>query len=758
MGKMRLSRRVTRQEALDYHSSAPPGKIEVRVTKGFSSQRDLSLAYTPGVAEPVRAIAEEPLDAYRYTAKGNLVAVVTNGTAVLGLGNVGALAGKPVMEGKGVLFKAFADIDVFDLELETTEVDEFVRIVKALEPTFGGINLEDIAAPECFEIERRLREEMEIPVFHDDQHGTAIIAGAALLSATEVTGRTLTGVRTVINGAGASALACARFLVTLGVPRSNITLVDSKGVVYRGRGVGMNPYKEEFASDTQARTLEDALQGADFFLGLSVAGALKPDMLAAMAPNPIVFALANPDPEIDYDTAKEVRPDAVVATGRSDYPNQVNNVLGFPFIFRGALDVKARAINDEMKVAAARALAALAKEDVPDAVLRAYGMESLQFGPDYLIPKPLDDRMLTYVAPAVAEAAMRTGVARERLDLDEYRERLIARSGKARALKLRILQKARTNPKRVVFTEGEESKIIRAAAIVQDEGIAHPILIGRDDVVKEKVKRLGLHVSLDVVHPSTFGRIEEYAEHLYTLRQRKGVTRNRARQMVRQPNTFGALMVSLGDADAFVAGLTYHYPDVIRPALQVVGTRSGSSLVAGLYIIIARNEVYFFTDPTVNIDPSAEELAEIAILAAERVEALGMEPKVAMLSFSNFGSTRHAFSEKVRRATEIVKARRPDLAVDGEMQADTAVVPELMERDYPFSHIQGGANVLVFPDLEAANVAYKLLQRLGGAQAIGPVLMGMGKPMHVLQRGDEVDDIVNITAMAVVDAQEVETP
>ncbi|OUM94483.1 MAG: phosphate acetyltransferase [Firmicutes bacterium ZCTH02-B6] len=743
-----------REEALEYHRRGRPGKLEIKITKPTSTQRDLSLAYSPGVAEPVRAIHADPHDAFQYTAKGNLVAVISNGTAVLGLGNVGALAAKPVMEGKGVLFKRFADIDVFDLEIDCTDPDELVRIVKSLEPTFGGINLEDIKAPECFVIEERLREIMEIPVFHDDQHGTAIIAGAGLINALALVGKDIGAVKVVINGAGASGIACAKFFLELGVKRENLWLCDSQGVVRVGREQGMNPYKAAFAQETDLTTLEEVLRDADVFVGLSVAGAVTPEMLKSMADRPIVFALANPDPEISYDEAKAARPDAIVATGRSDFPNQVNNVLGFPFIFRGALDVQARTINEAMKVAAARALAELARQPVPDVVLRAYGLEQLRFGPDYIIPKPLDPRVLLWVAPAVARAAMETGVARVQLDLDEYVERLEARFGKGREIRRFILHKAATDPKRVVFAEGERARIIRAAAIVQQEGIGRPILVGRPEVVRAKARELGVPVDLEIVEPSQHPRLEEYIQHYYQLRQRRGITLEEARQRLQDPIYFGCLMVKLGDADAFVAGLGYHYPDVIRPALEVFRTRPGVSRVAGMYIMTIQDRVYFFTDATVNIEPSAEELAEIAIMAADRVRQLGIEPRIAMLSFSNFGSTRHPLAEKVRRATELVKAQRPDLMADGEMQADTAVVPEILERDYPFSDLKGGANVLVFPDLEAANIAYKLLQRLGGAEAMGPILMGLNGPVHVLQRGDDVDAIVNIAAVAVMDAQE----
>ncbi|MBO2519335.1 MULTISPECIES: NADP-dependent malic enzyme [Limnochorda] len=747
---------IKREDALEYHAKGRPGKIELRVTKPCDTQRDLSLAYSPGVAEPVREIAQNPDAAYEYTARGNLVAVISNGTAVLGLGDVGALAAKPVMEGKGVLFKRFADIDVFDLEINATDPDEMVRIIKALEPTFGGINLEDIKAPECFEIERRLQQELSIPVFHDDQHGTAIISGAALINGLHLVGKRMDEVRVVINGAGASAIATADFFVLLGVDPEKILMCDSKGVLYRGRTEGMNPYKEAYARETNRRTLAEALEGADVFVGLSVANVVSAEMVKTMAERPLIMPLANPDPEIPYEVAKEARPDALVATGRSDYPNQVNNVLGFPYIFRGALDVRARAINDEMKVAAAKALAELARQEVPDTVLRAYGLERLQFGPDYLIPKALDPRVLTWVAPAVAQAAMASGAARIQIDLDEYRERLARRFGKAREVKHFIMSRAQQDPKRVVFSEGEEPKIIRAAARLRDEGLAQPILLGDPDRVTSLAQKLGVNGQLTVISPEAHPRFEEYVHRYWEMRQRKGVTLREARKLVRQGNVFGPLMVAMGDADAFVAGLTYHYPEVLRPALQVLRMRPGVTKVAGLYLMVFDDKVYFFTDPTVNIEPTAEELAEIAIMAAERVRMFGIEPRVAMLSFSNFGSTIHPQTEKVRRAVELVRERRPDLIIDGEMQADTAVVPEILEQEYPFSVLQGGANVLVFPDLASANIAYKLLQRLGGAQAIGPILMGTGKSVHVLQRGDDVDDIVNIACVAVMDAQELE--
>jgi malate dehydrogenase (oxaloacetate-decarboxylating)(NADP+) len=748
---------MLRDEAREYHASGRPGKIEIAITKPCATQHDLSLAYTPGVAVPVLDIQQDPLEAFRYTARGNLVAVVTNGTAVLGLGNVGPLAAKPVMEGKALLFKRFADVDVFDIEIDATEPDDVVRIVKALEPTFGGINLEDISAPQCFEIEERLSALMDIPVFHDDQHGTAIISGAALLNALEIAGKDIGAVRMVVNGAGAAAISCSEFFVSLGMRRENIVLCDTRGVVHRDRVDGMNPYKARFASDTAARTLAEALAGADVLLGVSVAGTVSKEMVQAMADRPIVFALANPDPEINYPDAKAARGDVLMATGRSDYPNQVNNVLGFPFIFRGALDVRVCAVDDGMKIAAARALAKLAKEDVPDSVLRAYGLDRLEFGPEYLIPKPLDPRVPLRVAPAVAEAAMASGVARNVIDLDAYTEQLANRLTRGREVMSVVTRKAQTAPKRVVFSEGEERKIILAAARIQEEGIGLPILVGRQAVIQATMEELRIAAPIDIVDPADCDRMDAYAEALHERRQRKGITLHEARALLAQPNYFGAMMVQTGDADAFVAGLTYHYPDVIRPALEAIGSAPGVSRVAGLYLMITDDgRAVVMADPTVNFDPSAEELAEIAVMAADRARGFGLQPRVALLSFSNFGSTRHPRSAKVAAATRLVKARRPDLMVDGEMMADVALSPSLRDDDYSFSTLVGWANVLVFPSLEAANVAYKLLQHLGRAVAIGPILVGMNKPVHVLSRGADVTDIANMAAIAVVDAQDAE--
>ena len=747
-------RKITPDDALAYHHlGGKPGKLAIVPTKPMATQHDLALAYTPGVAVPVLAIARDPDLAYEYTAKGNLVAVISNGTAILGLGDRGALAGKPVMEGKAVLFKKFADVDVFDIELDSHDPAVVIQTVKAIAPTFGGINLEDIKAPECFEIEETLRAALDIPVFHDDQHGTAIISGAALLNALELVGKRLDAVRVCISGAGAAAISCAELMVRLGVRREAHPAGGLAWVIYRGRTESMNKYKERFATETSARTLADAVAGADVFYGLSAADVLKPEMLATMAERPLVFAMANPDPEINYELARATRPDAIIATGRSDYPNQINNVLGFPFIFRGALDVRARTINEEMKVAAAHALAALAREDVPDSVLRAYGLESLRFGPEYIVPKPLDPRLIEWVPTAVAAAAMATGVARKQLDLDAYREQLAVRLGKGEQIRHYLTHCARRSDgsKRIVFAEGEEPKILRAAVRLVHEQIARPILLGRPAVIHRELARLGLACCAEVIDPEDFERRDAYAQAYYELRRRKGVTLQDARRLVRDPNVLAPLLVKLGDADAAIAGLVHHYPDVIRPALQIHHTAPGTHLVAGVYIMIVNDRPYLFTDATVNIEPSAEDLAAIACLAADFARRLGMEPRVAMLSFSNFGSTRHPAAEKVSRAVALVRQRCPGLAVDGEMQADTAVVPELVAERFPFSQVKD-ANVLVFPSLDAANVAYKLLARLGGAEAIGPILLGMGAPIHVLQAGDDVRDIVDIAAVAVMDA------
>jgi len=747
---------IRKEDALDYHAHPVPGKVSTVPIKPCRTQRDLSLAYTPGVAAPCLEIQRDPSLAYKYTSKGNLVAVVSNGTAVLGLGNIGALAGKPVMEGKAVLFKRFADIDVFDIELATEDPDEVVRTCQLLEPTFGGINLEDIKAPECFYIEERLRETMRIPVIHDDQHGTAIISGAALINALELVDKPIEQVRIVFSGAGAAALATAGHYLKLGARLENIIMGDIHGVVYKGRTEGMNPYMERFAAQTSARTLAEALVDADVFVGLSAGNIVKPEMLRVMAANPVIFAMANPDPEISYDLAIETRPDAIVATGRSDFPNQVNNVLGFPFIFRGALDVRATTINDEMKLAATRALARLAKEDVPDSVRRAYGVNYMEFGRRYILPKPFDPRVLIAEASAVAQAAMDSGVAQVLVDIEEYKDQLDRRLGKVHEITRVMIHKAQRAPMRVVFPEGDHEKILRACQILLDEGIARPILLGEEAVIRRRAEQLHLHLEgAAMIDPEQSPLLAAYREELYQLRHRKGVTRREAEEMLQNRNVFGSMMVRRGDADALIGGLTEHYPDTIRPALQVLSVRPGLHKVAGLYVLITpKGQIYFLADTTVNIEPTAEDLAEIAIETAEIARRVDVEPRVAMLSFSNFGSTRHPLAEKMRLAAELVHARRPDLIVDGEMQADTAVTPEIIDETYPFSRLKGGANVLIFPNLEAGNIAYKLLMRIGGAEAIGPILMGLSKPVHVLQRGAEVSEIVNMAAIAVVDAQE----
>jgi len=750
-----MSRR--RQEALDYHSAGRPGKIEVIPTKSLSTQSDLALAYSPGVAEPCLEIERDPDSVFRYTARGNLVAVVSNGTAVLGLGNIGALASKPVMEGKGVLFKRFAGIDVFDLEVDTEDPDELIRFCQLLEPTVGGINLEDIRAPDCFRVEETLKRTLEIPVFHDDQHGTAIIAGAGLLNALELVGKKLEEIRVVFSGAGAAALSTAEHLVRLGVPRGNVYQVDSKGVIHSGRSSGMNDYKARFAHDTPFRTMADAMDGADVFVGLSVKGAIGKEHIAAMADGPIIFALANPDPEILPEEVAEVRDDAIMATGRSDYPNQVNNVLGFPFLFRGALDVRAREINAEMMMAATQALASLAREDVPEAVASAYSDEKFHFGKDYFIPKPFDHRVLFYVAPAVAVAAMESGVARIELELEAYRERLMASLGPGREAMRWLSSRARRRPGRVVLVDGENERVVRAAVQIVDEGVARPILVGNPLKIQAQAEALGVDLEdVEIVHPEQEEEARhEYAAELHELRKRKGLTLAEARGNLYQPIYYATMMVRRGDADALVGGLEANYPEVARPSLEVVGKAPGVARVAGLHMVALRNrDLLFFADTTVNIDPDWETLAEVALLTARFVEGLGLQPRIAMLSFSNFGSARNASSDKVRRAVERVKEVAPALEVDGEMQADTAVDERILRETYPFSDLKKPANILVFPNLAAANTAYKLMGKLGGAELIGPVLLGMAEPVHVLQRGSTAQDVVNLATIASVDAQQ----
>ena len=755
-------RNTTGREALEYHRSGRPGKIEVVPSKSCKTQRDLSLAYSPGVAQPCIEISKNPKDAYLYTARGNLVAVVSNGTAVLGLGNLGPLAAKPVMEGKGVLFKRFADIDVFDIELNTENPDEFIRCVQLLEPTFGGINLEDIKAPECFYIEEKLKATMQIPVFHDDQHGTAIISAAALLNALELAKKAIGKVKVVVNGAGAASIACANLYIALGVKRENITMCDSQGVIHLGRESGMNPYKQAFAVKTKARTLADAMKGADVFVGLSVKGAVTPEMIASMGKRPIVFAMANPDPEIDYDVAKNVREDIIMATGRSDFPNQVNNVLGFPFLFRGALDVRARAINEEMKMAAVHALAKLAQQEVPDYVSKAYGGAQFRFGPEYIIPKPFDSRVLLWVCPAVAKAAMESGVAQEKIDLVEYsinlEKRLGLRQSFVRGIKDKLnTEGGRQKLKRIVFPEGSNHKILSACDIIVQEQIAEPILLGNEARIREAIAERGIESLKDVtiITPSSAPKRKAYAEKYWSQRQRKGLAREQAFSLMKNENYFGSMMVANRDADGLLSGVTQSYPDTIRPFLETVGSRKGMK-IAGVYMMLFKERILFFADTTVNIDPTACDLADIAICCAEEARFFDIEPKIAMLSFSNFGSNNHPQAVKVREAVKLVKQRRPDLVIDGEMQADTAVVADIVNNDFPFCDIKGGANVLIFPDLQSANICYKLMQRIGGAEAIGPILVGMNRPINVLQRTAEVDEIVNMAMITVLEIQEAE--
>jgi malate dehydrogenase (oxaloacetate-decarboxylating)(NADP+) len=745
-------------DAREYHRQEPPGKIAIETTKPTNTQRDLSLAYSPGVAAPCLDIAEDPEAVFEYTAKGNLVAVVSNGSAVLGLGNIGASASKPVMEGKGVLFKRFADIDVFDIELDIEEVDPFCEAVTAMEPTFGGVNLEDIKAPECFEIEERLRKEMDVPVFHDDQHGTAIISGAALMNAVEISDKDLSEIEIVFSGAGASAIATAKFYVSLGARRENITMCDSSGIITEERAAAgdVNEYKSQFASDGPGGDLADAIEGADVFVGLSVGGIVSQEMVQSMNDNPIIFAMANPDPEITYEDAKDARDDTVImATGRSDYPNMVNNVLGFPFLFRGALDVRATEINEEMKAAAAEALAELARKDVPDAVVKAYGDDPLQFGPDYVIPKPLDPRVLFEVAPSVAQAAMESGAARTEIDLEQYREELEARLGKSREMMRVVLNKAKSDPKRIALAEGTDEKMIRAAYQLSEQGIAEPVLLGNADEIRRTASRLGLSFEPEVVDPK-HRDVSAYGDRLHELRKRKGITRREANDLVRRDtNYLGSVMVKSGDVDAMLTGLTHHYPSALRPPLQIIGSAEDTETVAGVYMLTFKNRVIFCADTTVNQDPDAETLAEVTRHTADLARRFNVEPRAAMLSYSNFGSVDNEGTRKPRDAVEILHDDdEVDFPVDGEMQADTAVVDDILNGTYEFSELDEAANVLVFPNLEAGNIGYKLLQRLGGAEAIGPMLVGMDQPVHVLQRGDEVKDIVNLASVAVVDAQE----
>ena len=743
------------EDALRYHREPRPGKTEVVPTKPFFSQTDLSLAYSPGVAAPCLKIKDTPDTSFEYTNRGNLIAVVTNGTAVLGLGNIGALAGKPVMEGKAVLFKRFANIDVFDIELDTTDADDFIRTVKLMAPTFGGINLEDIKAPDCFYIEEQLKAQMSIPVFHDDQHGTAIISAAAMLNAVEITGRRIRDLKVVVNGAGAAGIACGKLYTQLGVKPANLIMVDTEGVIYQGRSTRMNPYKQALASDTAARTLKEAVDGADLLVGLSVKGAFTPQLIKRMNLNPIVFALANPDPEIDYHEAKAARPDAIVATGRSDFPNQVNNVLGFPFIFRGALDVRATEINEDMKVAAVHALAELARDDVPDAVIRAYGGKPIRFGPEYIIPKPLDTRILLKVVPAVASAAVESRVAQAPMpEQTLYLQRLEASLGPEREIMRKIITQAQQAPRRIVLPEGHNPVIIRAAYQVTKEGIAHPLLLGDPAVIHSVAD--AHHISLDgidIMDHRCNPHVTFFAEKLSRLRQRKGWSLSETTTQLHNPYIFGAMMVREGLVDGQVHGIDQSYPNAIRPVLQVIPRRTGIKRVSGIYLIIQKNRTLLFADATVNIHPDAADLAEIAVLASEMAYFFDMKPRVAMLSYSNFGSVCNEDTQRMARAADMAREMNPDLVVDGEMQADTAVMEHVLSEDFAFNRLGQAANVLVFPDLASGNIAYKLMNRLGGAKVVGPLLMGIDRPFNVLQRNSEMESVVDLIAITVVQAQ-----
>jgi malate dehydrogenase (oxaloacetate-decarboxylating)(NADP+) len=748
--------KIRKQDALNYHSQGKPGKIEVIPTKPLSSQLDLALAYSPGVAEPCLEIADDKEKVYKYTAKGNLVAVISNGTAVLGLGNIGPEASKPVMEGKGVLFKKFAGIDVFDIEIDETDPKKLIQIIKSLEPTFGGVNLEDIKSPECFEIEQTLKKEMNIPVMHDDQHGTAIISGAALLNALEVSGKKIDEIKLVVNGAGASAVSCTRFYMSLGVKKENIVMCDSKGAIRSDRD-DLDDIKKEFTTDRDVKTLTEAMTDADVFLGLSKGNILTPDQLNLMAPNPIVFALANPDPEIAYDLAMETRDDLIMATGRSDYPNQVNNVLGFPYIFRGALDVRATSINEEMKLAAAKAIAAMAKEPIPEIVNKAYGDNKITFGKFYLIPKPLDPRLITTIAPAVAKAAMDSGVAKTMiLDWEAYELELQERIGIDQRLMLRVVTRAKKNPKRVVFAEADNVKILKAVQVLKDEKVAIPILLGNKEKIEFLIQENNLDMTgVPIVDPYLDEeKLKHFGDYLFEKRKRKGLTPQECYRLMKDRNYYGAMMVELGEADALISGLTKDYPKTILPALQVIGVKEGTDRVAGMYIMNTSKGPFFFSDTTVNVNPTAEQLVEIIGLTANGVKFFDIEPRIAVLSYSNFGSAKGDVASKTAKATLMAKAKFPELVIEGEMQANVALNEEIQMGNYPFSDLIGKkANTLIFPDLSSGNIAYKLLSELGNAEAIGPILLGMNKPVHILQLGSSIREIINMVAVAVVDAQ-----
>ena len=747
-----------RKEALDYHAANPPGKLTVVPTKPHGTSHELSLAYSPGVAFPCKEIESDPDSAYKYTSKGNLVAVVSNGTAVLGLGDIGPLAGKPVMEGKGLLFKAFADIDVFDIEVDKTDVEGFVDTVKAIAPTFGGINLEDIKAPECFEIEKRLVEELDIPVMHDDQHGTAIISGAALLNGLELVDKGISEVRIVISGAGASAISCARHYVRLGVDKANIVMADSKGILTKARldSGDLNEYKAEFARNLPEGSISDAMIGCDVFLGLSKGGLVSPEMVKSMAERPLIFALANPDPEILPEDVMSVRDDAIIATGRSDYPNQINNVLGFPYIFRGALDVRATRITEGMKMAATKAIAELARETVPDDVLSAYDGEQIQFGPEYIIPKPFDARVLIWEASAVAAAAVEEGVAGispKDFSYEKYREELEARLGLTRSIMRRVINQAKRDKKRIVFCEGEDPTVIKAASQCISEGICEPILLGNIDRIGAVKEELGLNFDCEEIDVRYDPRRRgSYAQELHDIRGRKGVTLEDATRLMKNSTYFAPMMVHMGDADGYLGGVSHHYPDIVKPCLQIIGPEKDSHRIVGMYMMTVNGDLMFIGDATINIYPDSRTLAEIAIQTAKVARRFGVKPRVAMLSFSNFGTSSEMRTDRVEEAISIARELDPDLIIDGPMQADTALVPEI-QKEYPFMSFDGPANILICPNLASANIAYKLLQRIAGAEMTGPILEGLSKPAHVLQRGDSVRDVVHMAAICAVDAQ-----
>jgi len=753
-----MAKKVSKKEALDYHAEGRPGKIEVIPTKKHSSQRELSLAYSPGVAEPCIQIDKKKDDVYKYTAKGNLVAVISNGTAVLGLGNIGPEASKPVMEGKGLLFKIFADIDVFDIEVDATDVDKFVETVKAISPTFGGINLEDIKAPECFEIEERLKAELDIPIMHDDQHGTAIISSAALLNALEIAKKDISKIKVVVNGAGAAAMSCSKLYLALGVKKENLVMLDSKGVIRNNRE-GLEGNKELFATNRRCETLEDAMKNADVFLGLSVANIVSAEMVQSMAKRPIVFALANPDPEISYKEAMNSRDDIIMATGRSDHPNQVNNVLGFPYIFRGAMDVRATEINENMKLAAVKAIANLAKETVLDEVSLAYEDNTLAFGPEYIIPKPLDPRLITAVAPAVAMSAVRTGVAKEEIsDWNKYRESLKKRLGLDNELIRTLTARAKRNPKKVVFAEAEHYKILKAAQQVKDDGIAEPILLGRRQKILELIEEFALEMDdVCIIDPKEIKQEDkrhEYGDIFWEKRKRKGITQFEARKLMRERNYYGSMMVEMGDADALISGITRNYRATVTPALEVIGKEEGVNNVVGMYIMRTKKGTLFLADTTINLDPTAEEIADMSIMIAKKVKQFRIKPRIALLSYSNFGSTRTKDSKKMAKAAEILKEEYPNLVVDGEIQGDFALDTEKMQRIFPFSPLaEESANTLIFPNLNSGNMAYKLIQEIAEVDSIGPVLVGMKKPVHILQLGCTVREIINMVTLSVVDAQ-----